>query len=65
MGFSASKKSRVDLKKSCPIGKDPELDIKIIKAHLESISKEIRKDTMLILSLIFINWSLLLFKLFP
>ena len=47
MGLSVSKQSRVDLKKSCPIGEDPVLDIKEIKAHLESISKEIRKDNSL------------------
>ena len=47
MGSSASKKSRVDLKKSCPIGVDPVLDVKKIKAHLESISKDIKKDNSL------------------
>ena len=47
MGTSASKKSRVDLQKSCPIGQDPILDIKIVKAYLESISKEIKKDNSL------------------
>ena len=47
MGTSVSKTSRAALKKSCPIGEDPKLDIKIIKAHLEWISKEIRKDNSL------------------
>ena len=47
MGFSASKESRIDLKKSCPIGEDPVLDIKVIKAHLENLSKGIRKDNSL------------------
>ena len=47
MGFSASKESRIDLKKSCPIGGDPVLDIKVIKAHLENLSKGIRKDNSL------------------
>ena len=47
MGTSASKTSKVDLKKSCPIGEDPVLDIKIIKAHLEGISKAIKNDNSL------------------
>jgi len=47
MGSSASKKSRVDLKKSCPIGGDPILDVKKIKDHLENISKDIKKDNSL------------------
>ena len=47
MGFSASKESRIDLKKSCPIGKDPQLDVKIIKAYLENISKELKQDNSL------------------
>ena len=47
MGTSVSKTSRKDLKKSCPIGEEPILDIKIIKAHLEGISKQIKKDNSL------------------